>query len=219
MNLPAKPNRYKTSNVKITSTEAKSAIYLDYEGNKDKAATLLGWFVLGEYKAAIIEPLFATCADRYRSKGIYLEDHENLVLRLITQAEDENRRIVSWSEHDFNQMAMVLKPEDIHRLLLVYRNAIRTAKPWHRMTNGDLPGPAALEYFESLTGYAVPERFGVGLVGDALRLIRSQLKEGRDYSGLSDKAREGWVKIVKHNRHDLIGMDHVLNFITSVEQA
>ena len=116
-------------------------------------------------------------------------------------------------------MAMVLKPDDIQRLLQVYRNAIRTARSWYRLKHGRLPGSATLDYFESLTGYAVPERFGLGLVGDALRLIRSQLKEGRDYSALSDKARDGWVKIVKHNRHDLIGMAHVLSFITSVEQA
>jgi len=219
MNSPAKPIRYKTSKVKITSAEAKSAIYLDYEGNKDKSPTLLGWAVSGKYKAAIVEPLFATCADRYRAKGIYAEDHANLVLRLISQAEHEKRLIVSWSEHDFNQMAMVLKPDDIHRLLLVYRNAIRTARPWHQMKYGKLPGSATLDYFESLTGYVVPERFGVGLVGNALRLIRSQLKEGRDYSGLSDKARVDWPKIVKHNRHDLIGMAHVLKFITSVAQA
>ena len=219
MNSPAKPIRYKTSKVKITSADAKSAIYLDYEGNKDKSPTLLGWAVSGKYKAAIVEPLFATCADRFRAKGIYAEDHANLVLRLITQAEDEKRLIVSWSEHDFNQMAMVLKPDDIHRLLLVYRNAIRTARPWHQMKYGKLPGSATFDYFESLTEYVGPEKFGLGLVGEALRLIRNQLKEGRDYSGLSDKARGDWVKIVKHNRHDLIGMVHVLKFITSVEQA
>ena len=219
MKLPAKPLRYTTSRVKITAAQAKSAIYLDYEGNKDKAPTLLGWVVLGAYRAAIVEPLFATCANRYRAKGIYAEDHANLVLRLITQAEDEKRVIVSWSEHDFNHMAKVLKPDAIQRLLQVYRNAIRTARPWYRLKNGRLPGSATLDYFESLTGYAVPEKFGLGLVGAALRLIRSQLKEGRDYSGLSDKARVDWVKIVKHNRHDLIGMAHVLKFITSAAQA
>ena len=219
MNNPAKPLRYTTSRVKITAAQTKSAIFLDYEGNKDNAPTLLGWAVSGTYKAAIVEPLFATCANRYRAKGIYAEDHANLVLRLITQAEDEKRLIVSWSEHDFNQMAMVLKPDDVKRLLVVYRNAIRTARPWHQITIDRLPGPATLDYFESLTGYAVPEKFGLGLVGAALRLIRSQLKEGRDYSGLSDKARVDWVKIVKHNRHDLIGMAHVLKFITSAAQA
>ena len=60
MNSPAKPIRYKTLMIKITSSEAKSAIYLDYEGNKDKSSTLLGWAVSGKYKAAIVEPLFAT---------------------------------------------------------------------------------------------------------------------------------------------------------------
>jgi hypothetical protein len=43
MNIPAKPLRYTTSRVKITAAQAKSAIFLDYEGNKDKAPTLLGW--------------------------------------------------------------------------------------------------------------------------------------------------------------------------------
>jgi hypothetical protein len=84
MNLPAKPLRYTTSRVKITAAQAKSAIYLDYEGNMDQAPTLLGWAVSGTYKAAIVEPLFATCANRYRAKGIYAEDHANLVLRLIS---------------------------------------------------------------------------------------------------------------------------------------
>ena len=219
MNIPAKPLRYTTSRVKITAAQAKSAIYLDYEGNKDKAPTLLGWAVSGTYKAAIVEPLFATCANRYRAKGIYAEEHANLVLRLITQAEDEKRLIVSWSEHDFNHMVMVLKPDAIKRLLQVYRNAIRTARPWYQLKHGRLPGSATLNYFESLTGYAVPEKFGLGLVGNALSLIRGQLDEGRDYSELSDKARVDWVKIVKHNRHDLIGMAHVLRFITSAAQA
>ncbi len=84
MNIPAKPLRCTTSKVKITAAQAKSAIYLDYEGNKDKAPTLLGWAVSGTYKAAIVEPLVATCANRYRAKGIYAEDHANLVLRLIS---------------------------------------------------------------------------------------------------------------------------------------
>ena len=65
----------------------------------------------------------------------------------------------------------------------------------------------------------MPEKFGFGLVGNALSLIRGQLDEGHDYSELSDKARVDWVKIVKHNRHDLIGMAHVLRFITSAAQA
>jgi hypothetical protein len=218
MKLDETPVRFKTSRAKITSAEARQAIYLDYEGNKDKEPTLLGCFVSGAYKAAIIEPLFATCADRYRAKGIYPEDHETLVLSLISQAEVENRLIVSWSEHDFNHMAMVLKPGDIQRLLVVYRNAIRTARPWHQSKIGKLPGRATLDYFESLSGYVVPEKFGLGLVGQTLRLIRGQLQQKRDYPELSDRSREGWVKIVKHNRHDLIGMAHVLKFITMPEK-
>jgi hypothetical protein len=36
VNYPAKPLHYTTSRVKITAAQAKIAIYLDDEGNKDK---------------------------------------------------------------------------------------------------------------------------------------------------------------------------------------
>jgi hypothetical protein len=203
--------RPKASSAKLTAEEVKKAIYIDYEGNIKLPPTLLGWYVDGKYMASILEPLFETCENRYKAKGVYVEDHTQLALRLIQQAEDEGRLIVSWSEHDYLLMCKVLMPSDAERLKLFYRNAIRTAKPWYRQKYGPLPEKASLNFFEDLLGFYVPDRFGLGLVGEALRLIRGQIQEGRSYADFSKAAKNGWTSVVRHNKLDLEGLMFVLN--------
>ena len=207
--------RPKASRAKLSAEEAINAIYIDYEGNIKLPPTLIGWYVDGVYKASILEPFFETCENRYKAKGIFLEDHAQLALRLIQQAEDENRLIVSWSEHDYLLMSKVLIPKDFERLKFVYRNAIRTARPWYRKKYGPLPEKASLDFFEDLLGFQVSERFGLGLVGKALGLIRGQIQEGRIYAELTNAAREGWTTVVRHNKLDLEGMAHVLRVMTT----
>lgn len=202
--------RPKATSAKLTAEEVKKAIYIDYEGNIKLPPTLLGWYVDGEYMASILEPLFETCENRYKAKGIYVEDHTQLALRLIQQAEDEGRLIVSWSEHDYLLMCKVLMPSDAERLKLFYRNAIRTARPWYRQKYGPLPEKASLNFFEDLLGFYVPDRFGLGLVGESLRLIRGQIEEGRSYADFSKAAKNGWTSVVRHNKLDLEGMTFVL---------
>ena len=210
--------RPKASGAELTAQEAKNAIYIDYEGNIKLPPTLLGWYVDGEYKASVLEPLFETCKNRYKAKGILVEDHAQLALKLIQQAEGEGRQIVSWSEHDYLHMCKVLKPSDAERLKVVYRNAIRTAKPWYKKKYGPLPVNASLDFFEDLLGFHVPERFGLGLVGNSLRLIRDQIKEGRGYAELTNAARDGWTTVVRHNKLDLEGMAYVLQKISTVKE-
>jgi hypothetical protein len=211
--------RPKASSAKLTAQEAMDAIYIDYEGNMKMPPTLLGWYVDGQYMASITEPLFATCENRYKAKDVYVEDHTELALRLIKQSEDEERLIVSWSEHDYLQMSKVLKPKDFDRLKLVYRNAIRTARPWYRQKYGPLPDKASLDFFEDLVGFYVPDRFGLGLVGKALGLIRSQIQDGRSYADLTNAARDGWTTVVRHNKLDLEGMAYVLKAITQGKKS
>jgi hypothetical protein len=206
--------RPKASSARLTAHEAMNAIYIDYEGNIKLPPTLLGWFVDGKYRASILEPLFKTCQNRYKAKGIYVEDHAGLALKLIQQAEDEDRLIVSWSEHDYLLMCKVLKPSDTERLKVVYRNAIRTARPWYRSKYGPLPEKASLDFFEDLLGFHVPERFGLGLVGKSLTLIRGQIEEGRGYAELTKAAKEGWTTVVRHNKLDLEGMEFILKKMT-----
>jgi hypothetical protein len=192
----------------LTLDEGKRAIYIDYEGNKDSAPTLLGWSIGEKCFASIVEPSFATCAKRYRASQVDVQEHKALADAILKKAEEEGRMIVSWSEHDLNVMAQVL--EEPQRLRRVYRNAIKTARRWHQKKHGSLPNAATLAYFAELLNFPIPEIFGRGIVGDGLRLVRGQLSSGRTYADLTPAARLAWVKIVKHNRFDLDAMKHIV---------
>jgi hypothetical protein len=203
---------------RLTASELPSAILVDYEGNKPAPGakvhpppTLLGYLVDGQEAAGIIEPLFAErCAAKYKAKRALPEDHAALVRRLVARAETEGRVIVSWSEHDLKHMVRAV-PEMEARLLAVYRNAI---KPVHRYLRqrGILlkKGDAKLYYVCGILGIRVVDKYGEGLVGKGLRMVRKQLETGKDYGGLTKGARAGWQNIVKHNRQDLFTMKAVL---------
>ena len=200
---------------RLNAEDVQQAIFIDYEGNIDKPPTLLGWRLMGETHASIIEAAFTVCANRYGAKSVEFQDHATLALHLIELAEQEGRKLVSWSEHDFRVMAAVLSESDQVRLRTVYVNAIRTSRPWHYLTQGKAAKDASLAYFSQLLGFAIPTRYGLGLVGQGLRLIRLQINEGRTYAALTKSARASWVSIVKHNRFDLAAIEFVLRLITT----
>ena len=196
---------------KLSAAEIQRAIYIDYEGNMHAAPTLLGWRVDGQNHAAIVESGFADCAGRYRAKQVTEKPHEVLIRELVLQAQTEGRRIVSWSEHDYNMMHDAVGDADRLQIRQVFRNALNTARPWHRRTRGATPpDKASLSYFCDILYFPVPEKYGLGLVGESLKTIREQLSQGRKYADLSPGARSRWVRVVKHNQLDLEGMEHVL---------
>jgi len=188
---------------------------LDYEGNIDKPPTLLGWRVDGETFGAIIEPLFSICEKKFKAKYVVALDHQQQVSELIQRAFKESRCIVTWSQHDLYVMKSVISASESKQLASVYRNALGTARPWYRNEYGVTADVASLSHFCDLFALKVPERFGTGIVGTTLGLIRSQLNEGRSYGELTPKARLGWVKVVRHNEYDLIFMEKILTKITA----
>lgn len=186
-------------------TEARRALYVDYEGSKDRLPTLLGYLVEDTLAAGIVEPLFAPCHERYRATHATFADHRQLLASLIDRAEREDRLIVSWSKHDLRLMEDVLRG-DAERLSILgrrYRDARLTARRWKNLMHADVEAPNTLDLYRELLQLDVPERFGRGVVGKALATLRLQLAEGRGYGDLSDGAKHRWRAIVGHNRYDL----------------
>ena len=204
------------SKPKITADELARAIFIDYEGNIDREPTLLGWRVDGQTNAAILEEEFATCSDRYRAKDVHLVDHCQLASDLLLRACEEDRVIVSWSEHDLRVVNQVLSAKDQERFSSRYRYAITTARSWHYKTMDKRAPIGDLSYFCQLLGFPIPKKYGTGKVGHGLRLIRNQLHEGREYPELTPKARASWVAIVKHNDLDLRSMEFVLQSMLQI---
>ena len=199
----------------LSRVDIERALFVDYEGNTARAPTLLGWRIKGRNFGAIVEPSFDVCAGRYRVRSVSAVDHSSKVAELIRLAQEDDCLIVSWSEHDLKHMREVAG-EDLRGVLEArYRNALRTVRAWHGRRHGIAIPDASLNEVAHLLGIHVPQRYGVGLVGDALRLIREQLNQGRSWPELTPAARSGWVTVVKHNRYDLQSMQEVLQVITA----
>lgn len=199
----------------LSLVQLQRAIFLDYEGNKDKPPTFLGWRVDGETFGAIVEPLFDLCEKRYHAKYVVALVHVELVSELVQRAVDEKRHIVTWSQHDLRCMKKVIEPAQLSRLEDVYRNALATARPWYRKQFGETAEVASLSHFCELLDLSIPQRFGSGVVGKTLGLIRTQLNEGRGYSELTPSARKGWISVLRHNEYDLLCMEKVMTHIVA----
>jgi len=208
----------KTTRPKLTRADVERAIFIDYEGNAPVRGnpdhpqpTLLGYLIDGKLNAGVIEPIFAQhCSGRYRATHAVAADHVQLVTSLLERAEKEDRVIVSWSEHDLKQMIRVV-PKVEGRLRAVHRNAIKPVRKYLRERNiAPQSGQTTLYGVCELLGIGVVDRYGIGLVGNGLRLIRSQLGEGRNYGELTPGARKAWQVIAKHNKQDLETMQEVL---------
>lgn len=194
------------------------AIYIDYEGNKPRpgsldipAPILLGYLIDNELKAGILDPLFSQhCSNRYRAKDAEPASHATLAGVLIHRALNEERVIVSWSEHDLKHMIRI-RPELEKEIREVHRNAITPVRLLLRR-RGELVkrGEAKLYTMADRFGVANYEKYGEGLTGAAIRRIRAKLTKGADWTSLADPLKDDWRAIVKHNAQDLRVMRELL---------
>ena len=190
------------------------AVFIDYEGSKTQPPTLLGYMIDDEIGAGIVERCFNDCRHRWGAKHAVPTDHLRLVRKLIHQAENEHRVIISWSQHDYKIMVDVLRPHkrDLSTLERLFRNAIFTAKKQFKNIFPKAEGQQNdLAFMMENTGYRVPEKYGKGVVGTSISQLRKQLASGLGYADLGPEGRRLWRTIIKHNVHDLKGMKHVLN--------
>lgn len=189
----------------LSASEARRAIFVDYEGSKDHPPTLLGYLVDETLAAGIVETLFSPCQRHYRATHAEWREHATLVRTLVDRAEGEDRVIVSWSSHDLVLMREAIVG-DAARLAILerrHRNALLTARRWKNHAHPGVKARNTLDLYRELMSLEVPERFGTGVVGRALATLRGQLAEGRRYGELSDGAQEGWRSVVRHNTYDL----------------
>ena len=114
----------------LGTMDAQRALYVDYEGFKDRPPTLLGYLVNRTLAAGIVEPLFAPCHKKRRAEHAALADHRQLVECLVDRAEGENRLVVSWSRHDLRLMEGILQGDELRLGVLGrrYRDARLTAR-------------------------------------------------------------------------------------------
>jgi len=196
----------------VTPETLKRALYIDFEGQKDKPPVLLGCATrTGDASAPkpwqyvtdlAFEPLAVL-------GGIEALDLPAAIERILHRAEAKDRQIVAWSERELDVVRDYC-PEFLERFESRYVNARTYAVRWrNKCHGGQKPETNRLAAYMALIGHAVPTVAGPGEVGETLARIRKSLEKGQGVAGLTADQLRRWDVLREHNAHDCVGMRKV----------
>jgi hypothetical protein len=198
--------------VALAPEDARRALYIDFEGRKDRPPILLGCTrrsrVRGDLSVwqAITDPRFESLAQADGLESLTLAD---AVARILIRAEAKDRLIVAWSQHELDVVGEYA-PEHLDRFAAKYVNARTFAVRWRNKCHaGARPASNTLADYLALTGYRVPEGAGPGRAGETIGIVERAFDGGRTASDLTDNQRRRWRDLREHNRHDCTGMRSV----------
>lgn len=208
----------------LTPEEAARAIYLDFEGCKDQAPSVLG-VLYAEGKASspdrlvlrqdIIERGLWSAAGQIEVDGAYRYDSEPTTLArsiadVLARAHRQDRVIVSWSEHDLSVvLEHVENPRQRRRFEAHYRNARLIARRWANRCLGGAPESGTLATYLDLVGYRRPVEASDGHAADAIRRARRGIEAHGSWDAMRESQQQAWQNLLTHNLHDCYGMRRV----------
>ena len=181
----------------MTAAEARTAFYVDFEGEKEAPPVLVG--ILRKHtQQYVVDPAFRPLGPAYL-------ELRQAVTTVVTRAEKQDRRIASWSEHDLDIVRSLTKePALIRRFEARYANGRALATRWAtRAPNVERPPTGDLEHYLALIGFEVPESAGPGQVGSTVRSLRQRIEAGRVPT---EQQAQRWLDLLEHNRYDCEGM-------------
>ena len=185
----------------LTESEARRALYVDFEGPKDGPPVLIG-ILRKRVQQYVVDAMFAPAGPDY-------VELLAAVRGLVARAEKKDRRIVSWSEHDL-RIVKALEALD-HDLVKAFEarwvNGLRLAERWASRSGGvKRPRYSSLENYLDLIGFSVPITAEPGHVGDTIRQMYPTLEGGRRIT----KNQSGhWANLLEHNRFDCVGLETI----------
>lgn len=192
---------------RLTLDEAIRALYIDFEGEKDKPPVLLGVVrrsrgARGEAQQLILDPAFDGLGDRTMTLREAIE-------YVVQRAEAHDRRIVTWSSHELDWVKTLADedPDLVARFERRWVDARGLARWWrNRFHAGDRPEVTSLAAYLALIGFSVPPEAAGGDVGETIRDARTAIeRSGR----LTPAVAVHWDRLREHNRLDCVGMRRV----------
>jgi len=197
---------------RLSSKEARRALYIDFEGRKAAAPVLIGCTQRAGKRSeprawqAITDARFEPLAHDGEIQLLSLPD---AVERILERAEAKDRLIVAWSEHELDVVTEHC-PQHLGRFQARFVNARTFAVHWRNAVHGGRkPATNELADYLRLIGYEVPEGAGPGRAADTIRIVGQALEKGRGIDGLTDNQRRRWQALRDHNLHDCRGMKKV----------
>lgn len=192
-----------------SAEEASRAIYIDFEGFKNKPPALIGILVDCAFRQVVLDPVLKIAGD---AKGLSVREGQEVLERLLIRAQDEGRRIAAFTQHEsfkaMEHFGIDLDP--------VYLNAHWLGKRWWK--DGRTPlGKAkkgqkfSLDEFVRLLGLEpVPGHLGNQRATKKLKAIRDQCLKKEDYEAVSSGAKRHWTNLLTYNKLDV---EHVAKLV------
>jgi len=177
--------------------ETDGPFYFDFEGAKDQPPVLMGYLRKEHVQQYVVDSTFQPAGPGYL-------ELRQVVKTVLTRAEKQDRRIVSWSEHDLDLVReLTNEPALVGAFEARYGNGRALAARWASRTGGiTKPVDGDLENYLALVGFEVPEHAGPGSVGKTVRSLRASLEAGRD---LTEHQLQRWADLLDHNAYDCLG--------------
>ena len=185
---------------RITPEEAENAIYVDCEGLKHEAPSLIGIQIRDQIDQVVLDPVLAkvAVARNHRLSSLKIE-----VVNILERARAESRVIVAYTQHEkklFKEFADV----DVSA---VYRDARKIAKYWKNALHSEeeIPGRALKDYLK-LVGYPRGAHLGDKKTTKRIKAVRDMIDKRGSYEALTPTKKGQWTKLIDHNRIDCDGM-------------
>ena len=194
----------KTVHGVISREDAARAIYVDFEGFKDKSPCLIGILVEGVLEQVVLDSrLFAAAvASRCRQASI-----EAVAGELMTRCRSEGRRLVGYSQHErrmFWQHAGIDFFEE-------YRDGRMIANRWwNKCRKGVVRIDNTLKSYLDAIGYPMPASLGTGNTTARLTAVIEMLERRLRYPDLTPCVQSKWRDLLAYNRHDCRGMKKLI---------
>ncbi|MBM3960248.1 MAG: hypothetical protein FJ314_10910 [SAR202 cluster bacterium] len=214
----------------LSTTEARSALYIDFEGTATEPPSLLGLLWVDDEGVAHVQRLVFDPA-LYRAAEatgrLVLPSLEAAWMRVLAHSVTEKRHIVAWSIREaevLRESALPQPKKDAIESRMV--NALPIARRWRRAFHPEVqlvPGPRGkadtLHNYASLTGYHIPALYGPGKTAARIRYVRDQLKRHGTFAAITPVAKRKWRILLRHNELDLKATRHVMIQVASEMQA
>jgi hypothetical protein len=201
----------------LSPSEAKRAIYIDFEGFENKEPTFVGVRIDGHFIQLIFDIDLDLAA---RSHNLKVVDGKSYLTSLIKKAETENRRIIGFSSHEKTVIKTFFHLDIDH----LYADARFLAKYLRKtvLKNIDKKPRDLTSYLYALN---YPKKDSAikkttSRIGSVKKmLLEKKLKYGQNaFEKCSPVVKAKWTKVLNHNDDDVNGMaflvDHYISEIS-----
>ena len=218
----------------LTVSEAQRAIYIDFEGFKGKPPTFFGWvWAIGkkasdDHIACIhdihdkaLQPLVGEVELPPEAVGTYEQRPFSVgqsINDLARRADNQDRRIVSWSTYEMIKIAeSELSPSLLRMFEHNYRDGKVSAKKWFKQLDLDTAkGTNTLVRYLEQARYPLPDTYGLGQTTKRLKSVLSGIENKGSWPRLLDGQQKNWEGLLVHNFADCHGLRHITKMATAV---